>query len=218
MVDFSEIASSPLFLVGTAFGLIGLLQMAAGFIVLFRRQPVGFLVRLAIGLAVAAVGALAATVAVGMAGYEAFTRETVAARISVSPSGPQRFDARVKFPDGRETGFVIAGDELYVDAHILKWQPLANALGLHTAYELDRIAGRYRAVEQERKSLRTVYPLAAPKAVDLFDLRNRYAWLAPLVDAEYGSASFVPVTKPAELEVRVSTSGLLIREVGEKSQ
>jgi hypothetical protein len=111
---------------------------------------------------------------------------------------------------------VIAGDELYVDAHILKWKPVANVLGLHTAYELDRIAGRYRAVEQERKSLRTVYPLGEPKAFDLFALREKYAWLAPLLDAEYGSASFVPVTRPAELEVRVSTSGLLIREVEKK--
>ena len=159
MVDFSEITSSPLFIVGAAFGLIGLLQMAAGFIVLFRRQPVGFLVRLLIGMAVAAAGVAAAAVAVGIRGYEAFTRETVAARISVVPSGPQRFDARVKFADGREAGFVIAGDELYVDAHILKWKAIANVLGLHTAYELDRIAGRYRAVEQERKSIRTVYPL-----------------------------------------------------------
>jgi hypothetical protein len=216
MVDFSEITASPLFLVGAAFGLIGLLQMAAGFIVLFRRQPVGFLVRLLVGLAVSAVGLTAALVAVGIRGYEAFTRETVAARISVTPSGPQRFDARVKFADGREADFVIAGDELYVDAHILKWKPIANVLGLHTAYELDRIAGRYRAVEQERKSVRTVYPLGAPKVVDLFDLRGKHAWLAPLLDAEYGSASFVPVTKPAELEVRVSTSGLLIREAEKK--
>jgi hypothetical protein len=217
MVDFSEITASPLFLVGVAFGLIGLLQMAAGFIVLFRRQPVGFLVRILIGLAVSAVGLAAALVAVGMRGYEAFTRETVAARISVAPSGPQRFDARVKFADGRETGFVIAGDELYVDAHILKWKPVANVLGLHTAYELDRIAGRYRSVEQERKQLRTVYPLAAPKVVDLASLRGKHAWLGPLLDAEYGSASYVPVTKPAELEVRVSTSGLLIREVEGKN-
>jgi hypothetical protein len=217
MVDFNEILSSPLFLVGTAFGLIGLLQMAAGFIVLFRRQPVGFLVRLAIGLAVSAAGLAAALVAVGIRGYEAFTRETVAARITVAPSGAQRFDARVKFPDGREEGFVLAGDELYVDAHILKWKPVANVLGLHTAYELDRIAGRYRSVEQERKGLRTVYPLAAPRVVDLFDLRGKHAWLGPLLDAEYGSASYVPVSKPAELEVRVSTSGLLIREVEAKN-
>ena len=69
MVDFSEITSSPLFIVGAAFGLIGLLQMAAGFIVLFRRQPVGFLVRILIGMAVTAAGVAAAAVAVGIRGY-----------------------------------------------------------------------------------------------------------------------------------------------------
>jgi len=211
-MHFDEIFGSPLFIVGVAFGMIGLLQMATGFVALFRREPVGFSVRMLIGLAVGALGLSAAMIAFGVQGYAALTRETLAATIAVAPSGPQRFDARVKFPDGREAAFVIAGDELYVDAHILKWKPLANVLGLHTAYELDRIAGRYRSAEQEQKGLRTVYPLGKPQLVDLFALRSRYAWLSPLVDAEYGSASFVPVTKPAELEVRVSPSGLLIRE------
>jgi hypothetical protein len=84
--------------------------------------------------------------------------------------------------------------------------------GLHTAYELDRIAGRFRDVEQERTAARTVFPLGAKKKVDLFGLRRRYAFLEPLLDAEYGSASFVPVSEPAELELRVSTTGLLIRD------
>ncbi|HSD43191.1 MAG: hypothetical protein ACM36B_14170 [Bacteroidota bacterium] len=212
MSSLDDIVASPLFLVGVAFGLVGLLQMAAGFVVLFRRQPIGFAVRLLIGLAVTAIGAMATVIAVGMRGYQALTHETVAARIAVKPSGPQRFDARVRFPDGRVSGYVIAGDELYVDAHILKWKPIANILGVHTAYELDRIAGRYRSVDQERTALRTVYPLGEPRALDLFSLRGRTAWLAPLYDAEYGSASFVPVDRPMDLEVRVSTTGLLIRE------
>jgi hypothetical protein len=46
----------------------------------------------------------------------------------------------------------------------------------------------------------------------LFGLRRRYEFLAPLLDAEYGSATFVPVTQPVELELRVSTTGLLIRD------
>jgi len=58
-----------------------------------------------------------------------------------------------------------------------------------------------------------VHSLEAAKPVDLFDIRQRYTFLAPLVDAEYGSATFVPVTQPAELEVRVSTTGLMIRPV-----
>ncbi|HET9044014.1 MAG TPA: hypothetical protein VFN70_12735, partial [Burkholderiales bacterium] len=94
----------------------------------------------------------------------------------------------------------------------------ANVIGLHTAFDLDRIAGRYRAVEQERTALRTVYPLSEPRALDLFKLRHRNAWLGPLFDAEYGSASFVPVDRPMDLEVRVSTTGLLIREAKNESK
>lgn len=86
-----------------------------------------------------------------------------------------------------------------------------HAGGLHTAYELDRVAGRYRAVNEERSAVRTVHSLARDKRVDLFGLRRRYEFLAPLLDAEYGSATFVPVARPAELELRVSTTGLLIR-------
>jgi hypothetical protein len=33
------------------------------------------------------------------------------------------------------------------------------------------------------------------------------------LDAEYGSAAFVELEKPAKFEVRVSTTGLLIRKV-----
>jgi hypothetical protein len=99
-----------------------------------------------------------------------------------------------------------------MDAHVIKWKPIASVLGLHTAYQLDRIAGRYRSIEHERNSVRTVHSLASDSLVDLFELRRRYAFLEPLFDAEYGSATFVAVNRPAELEVRVSTTGLLIRE------
>jgi hypothetical protein len=99
-----------------------------------------------------------------------------------------------------------------VDAHILKWKPYANWIGLHTGYELDRVAGRYHGVKDEQTAERTVHALSRERMIDLYSLRRRYAFLAPLVDAEYGSASFVPVTKPAELELRVSATGLLLRE------
>jgi hypothetical protein len=107
--------------------------------------------------------------------------------------------------------YPISGDEIYVDARILKWHALANVLGLTTAYELDRVGGRYRGIDKERAAARTLYALGREKPVDLFDLRKRYTFLEPFLDAEYGSAAFVPVNEPAELELRVSTTGLLIR-------
>ena len=52
-------------------------------------------------------------------------------------------------PDRPEMTFTLAGDQIYVDAYILKWTPMANVLGLHTADELDRVAGRYDDIAQE---------------------------------------------------------------------
>jgi len=186
--------------------------VVAGVVALMWARPLRFVLRTLSGLLLLSLGALAGTVAIGTQGYRALTREDLAARLTVRPAGPQRFVATVRFPDGREATFDLAGDEIYVDAHILKWKPLANVLGLHTAYELDRVAGRYQSIEQERSALRTVHSLAQDKPLDLFRLRQRYAFLGTLLDAEYGSATFVSVTRPAELELRVSTSGLLMRD------
>jgi hypothetical protein len=73
------------------------------------------------------------------------------------------------------------------------------------------VAGRYASLEDEQAKPRTVRSLARSKALDLFDLRQKYTPLAFLVDAEYGSATFVDVKAPAVIEVRVSTTGLLVR-------
>ncbi len=204
---------SPFGLAGLVFGIVGALLLLSGLGALIRLRPFRFVLRTIFGLLLLAVGALAATIAIGTHGYTALTREDIAATLLVQPTGPQRFSATVRYPDLREVKFELAGDEVYVDAQILKWKPIANVFGLHTAYELDRIAGRYRSIDHERSAARTVFPLSRDKPLDLFDLRRRYTFLAPLLDAEYGSASYVVVSRPAEIELRVSTTGLLMREV-----
>lgn len=178
-----------------------------------NRRRLGSLVGfLAAGLFLA-LAALCGTISVGIRGYRALTQEIVAATIKTEPLGPQRFRATVTLADSSLHMFDLAGDAVYVDAHVLKWRPLANLLGLHTAYELDRIAGRYQALGDEQALERTVYSLAADKPFDAFDLAKRSWLLRPLVDAEYGSATFIHATEPATFEVRVSTTGLLVRPV-----
>ena len=208
----SDFAASPFFLAAAVLAALGLILIFAGVAALFRARPIRFTLRTLAGLLLVALGALAGTISIGVRGYHALTHEALAAHIHVRPQGPQRFQATLRYPDGREATFQLAGDEIYVDAHILKWKPVANLLGLHTAYEFDRVAGRYRDIEQERSAPRTVYRLSEERLVDLFGLRRRYQFLSPLLDAEYGSATFVPVSKPVDLELRVSTSGLLLRE------
>ena len=208
----SQMTSSPYFLAAISLLAIGLILMITGFVALIRARVGSFTLQTLIGLLLLASGALSGMIALGIQGYQTLTREEIAAHISISPIAKQRFAATFKFPDGRVEDFIIAGDEIYIDAHILKWQPLANLIGLHTAYELDRVGGRYRDIEQERAAERTLKSLSQDKVVNLFKMRQLYTILAPLLDAKYGSATFIPVMQPAELELRISTTGLLIRD------
>lgn len=192
--------------------LLGALWLAAALRALRARRWLGSGVRALLGALALALAALAGTITVGIQGYRALTLETVAATVKMDPVAPQRFRATIVLPDHRLAMYDLAGDAFYVDAHILKWHPVVNLLGLRTAYELDRVAGRYNDVADERGRPHTVYSLARAKPFDLFFVARRRL-LGPLVDAEYGSATFVPAGRPTAYEVRVSTTGLLMRPV-----
>src|SRR5438270_13996990 len=88
--------------------------------------------------------------------------------------GPQRGRVMIVLPDKRPAMYDLAGDALYMDAHILKWHPWVNLLGLHTSYELDRVAGRYNEVSDERGKPHTAYELARPAGIDLFSIARRH--------------------------------------------
>lgn len=202
----------------TWFALIFLL-LALGFLwaggaAFRRRRLLGGAVGSLAGLLGVALAALCALFAVGTQGYRALTLEETAARVEILPTGSQRFTAAVRLPeeDSART-YRLAGDQVYVDAHILKWKSVANLLGLHTVYELDRIGGRFEDLREERSAERTIHSLGREKPVDLYTLRRAFPLLSPLVDAQYGSATFVAADDTAAYEVLVSTSGLLAREV-----
>jgi len=204
---------TPLGIAAFVLAAIGVVLAIAGLLSLLRLRPLRGLVRLLAGGLLLSLGTLFGALAIGVHGYRALTHEEVAARISVLPLGPQRFAATFRFRDGSVARYELAGDEIYVDAHILKWHPWANMLGLHTSYELARVAGRYVSIDQERAAQRSVHALAPERPIDLFTMRRRQGRLAIMLDAEYGSATFVPADEPKELELRVTTTGLLMREV-----
>jgi hypothetical protein len=178
-----------------------------------RHRRIGSLVFLLTSLLMFMSAAVVLLLAVGIKGYKALVREELAATVHITPLGSQQFQARVVRPDGRDTAFVIAGDELYIDARVLKWKPVLNLIGLHTAYRLDRVAGRYISVRDEKARARTMYSLDGEMMPwDLFLLRTRYAFLAPLLDAQYGSATFAPVDGAGTVRIMVTTSGLIARK------
>ena len=202
---------STLVIVGVCLLLVGAALLRAAWARVRGGRWAGGGVRALLALLLLALAALAATITIGVHGYRALTLEVLAASVKTEPVGPQRFRATIVLPDRRLAMYELAGDAFYVDAHILKWHPVANLLGLHTAYELDRVGGRYNAIADERTKPHTMYTLARARRLDLFSLVRRFPLFRPLVDAEYGSAAFVAATRPVEYEVRVSTTGLLMR-------
>lgn len=203
----------PLVIIALVSVFLAVVFLLAAFTALRRRRVLRMTVDLTLVLLLLSFAALFGGVAVATRGYQMLTYEQVVATVETEPTGPRRFNAKLQLADGTRKVFVLAGDELYVDAHILKWKPLANFFGLHTAFELDRIAGRYRDLKEEQTGVRTVHSLAEEKPVDMFTLRQRYTALAPLLDAEYGSATFIGADRARVYEVRLSTTGLLVREV-----
>jgi len=205
----------PLSIALLASGLVGLALLVAAIRSLARAKVASGTTKLVAALVLLLVATVSGAVLVGTHGYRALTREDVAAVVRTEPVGPHTFRARFEFPDGTESSFTLSGDELYVDARIVKWTPFANLLGLHTAYELDRVAGRYVELQDEQEEARTVFSLAPRRPVDMFLLRKRFPQLEPLLDARYGSATFATATDPASYELRVSTTGLLLRSLPE---
>lgn len=202
--------------IALGFAAMGLLFLALAASAWKKGRWVGAIGRTGGGALFLALGALSATLGISTQGYRGLTQEEVALTVTTVPTGPQAFQAYLEFPDGRDTTLHVLGDQLLVDAHILKWHYLGNVIGYRTQYELDRLTGRYVDLEAERTSPRTVHSLKTEKRVDLFDLARRHVWLRLLVDTEYGSATYIEVRRPARFEVRVSTTGLLVREVGLK--
>ncbi len=202
----------PLIVSGLLFAFFSLTFLIATFAAAKKKKIFTVGTRFLTALLMLSLSALSGTISIGIQGYHALIHEALAAPVKITPVGVQQFTASVILPDGSQKIFRLAGDELYIDAHILKWKPWANILGLRTSYELDRIAGRYAVLSDETTKPHTVHTLSKEKPVDMFELRRRFAALDPFLDAEYGSATFINTNAAAEFKVMVSTTGLLIRK------
>jgi hypothetical protein len=193
-------------------GVLSLVFFIVAIGALRHKKLLGSVIRLLLSALFLTLAALFGTITIATIGYRALTYEETAATVRIEPLAAKSFMAYFVFPDGRHASYKLAGDELYVDAHILKWKHFVNILGLHTAYELDRVSGRYIDVQDELVSPRTVFLLSQDKPLNMFNLRQRYFFLGQVLDAEYGSATFINSDKPAIFEIRVATTGLIIRD------
>ena len=156
---------------------------------------------------------LAALVTLGgsaLVGWQRLTGETRVASVETRQIGPHRYAVTIATPDGTRHAVELAGDDWQLDAQIIKWHPRAVVLGAPALYRLERISGRYRDIALEREAPRSVASLASPSALDLWTLKQRFPQWLPWVDAEYGSAAYLPLLDDGHYIVTLAAAGGLV--------
>lgn len=164
------------------------------------------------GLALLGVAVLFAFVALDILSYRQIQSEKTVATLSFQKIQQALFAVTVADPEGNEKQYQVAGDQWQLDARIIKWQGGLANWGLKPGYRLDRLSGRYYSLEQERNAKRSVHSLHHSQyGIDIWHWLREGRESLPLVDAVYGSATYVPMADGALFEVSLSGTGLVAR-------
>lgn len=182
-----------------------------------RRHPVKGVVRCTCGLAPLLGGLLLAVLALNLHTYARLTGELPVADLRFKQIGAQTFDAEIIYPNGHREQHLLAGDDWRMEAQFLKWKGWATLLGMDPQYRLERLAGRYQDIERERTAPHSVVDLSRtqnlPAALDMWKFARQRPRLMPLIDATYGTATYLPMRDGAAYRVTVTNSGLIAREL-----
>jgi hypothetical protein len=173
-----------------------------------RRFAAGW--RLAWSLVFLLLGLLAGLGGGAVVGYRRLTAQAPVAEVRTRALGAQHYAVTIRFPDGAAREVELAGDEWQLDARVIRWDPRAVVLGAPPLYRLERISGRYRDVAQERSEPRSAVALAPSSALDLWSARRRLPGWFAWVDADYGSAAYLPLVDGGVFTVTLAATGGLV--------
>lgn len=171
-----------------------------------------------VGAALLAAAAALCLLGLNFYTYQRLTAEQAVADLSFVQIRPQHYRCTLRVADQPNRTFELDGDDWELDARVVEWKPPAVLLGLDPRFRLERLSGRYREIDQERKAQRSVYPLAPKDRIDMWPLlmqANRYL---PWLDAYYGSAAYLPMADGAAYQVRLGSSGLVARPANEAAK
>ena len=168
-------------------------------------RAVVLVVALLLGLLLAGLGG-------GLSGYQRLLADAPVAELAVRQLGPQHYAVRLTRADGWHESYAVQGDEWQLDARVIRWSVPALLSGAPPLYRLERLSGRYRDIGQEREALRTVHALDQRAFPDLWTLRRQHPDWLPFVDADYGSAAYLPLIDGARYTVLLNARGGLVAQ------
>lgn len=171
------------------------------------------------GLALVAIAVVFTMAALDFYSYKQLSREETVATLGFTEIAPQQYDVSLVDESGVEQNFELYGDLWQLDARIIKWANSLAGIGMTPGYRLDRLSGRYYSLEKEQKSPRTVHQLGDSKSLfDTWSWLREYGSGVSVVDASYGSATYLPMADGALFSVSLSNSGLIARPLNDRAK
>lgn len=143
--------------------------------------------------------------------YHRLTAEQQVADLNFERIASSAFVATLHIPGQAPRRYELHGDDWQLDARLVTWAPWMQVLGKDPIYRLDRLAGRYRDIDQARSRAPSVWALTPNPGIDLWSLARDHGQWLPGVDAAYGSAVYLPMADGAGYRISLSSHGLVAR-------
>lgn len=160
-------------------------------------------------------------VALDLYSYRQVLLDKPVATVSFQMVEPQAYIATVALTDAGDTReFYLRGDQWQMDARIIRWKTWIGRAGAKPGYKLERLSGRYLSIQDERSRERTVHSLRDEQefGLDLWTWAYKNQDKTPVIDAVYGSATFVPMADGALYEVALSHTGLVAKPLNDAAK
>lgn len=113
---------------------------------------------------------------------------------------------------------LLDGDLWQLDARLFKWKGLGDLLGLQPGYRLERLSGRYLAIEQQALAQHSRAPLAeSPYGVDVWRWLRLTQQDFFLFLPEAQRVTYLPMADGAVFSVSLSPTGLLAEPLNQSA-
>lgn len=162
-------------------------------------------------MAILVLAALAGLVAWDFTSYRHLEPQAPLASLTFQADGQQRYQVTVS-QDQRTRFVTLEGDLWQLDLRALRWNGLAALIGLQPGYRLERLSGRYLAVEQQDQARHPYVTLGHSQGgVDFWAWLQRCQCGSPVLEAQLRRASYLPMADGAEYSVEMTPTGLLAK-------
>ncbi|MFT7558652.1 MAG: hypothetical protein ACI93R_000550 [Flavobacteriales bacterium] len=177
-------------------------------------------IRGTVGLICLGITAFILFSALDLSSYEELMSEKTVATLTFEKVDDQLYNVEVDYIfEGLIKKYEIYGDQWQMDARIVRWTGLLAALGAKPGYRLDRLSGRYYSLEDERRSKRSAHQIKTSEyGFDVWAYLQTSGTYVPLIDAVYGSATYLPMSDGAIYQVALSHKGLIAAPVNDAAK